>query len=84
MGERAKLEEILGDVATKDRLLAEGTSEGVLIHEQGYVYAFNPVFLEMFGYSAEEADGMSVYDLLTTEAQEIARRRVAEGYDKAL
>ena len=83
MEERTRLEEILGDNATRDRLLAEGTSEGVLIHEQGYVYAANTVFLEMFGYSAEEAEGMSAYDVLSPEAQDIARHRVAEGYDGA-
>ena len=83
MADRASLEEILGDVAVKDRLLAEGTSEGVIIHENGYLYACNEVFLEMFGYSMDETAGMEVYDFFDELSQRIARQRVAEGYDKA-
>jgi diguanylate cyclase (GGDEF)-like protein/PAS domain S-box-containing protein len=56
------------------RKLAETAPCGILIYQlEGITYA-NPALRELLGYSAEELQGMSIWDLVHPEARQQVRR----------
>ncbi|MFN6583342.1 MAG: PAS domain S-box protein [Aulosira sp. ZfuVER01] len=62
--------------------LADATIEGVAIHDNGKILDANPAFAKMFGYSIDEAIGMSVTEFLIPESQKIILENIHFGYDE--
>jgi PAS domain S-box-containing protein len=63
------------------RKLADATSEAVAIHHQGKLLDVNHAFEVMFGYSYEEAVGMSALDMAAPESRETVLGNIRSGYE---
>jgi PAS domain S-box-containing protein len=61
------------------RKLAEATSEGVVIHENGIIREVNQQLLEMTGFTKEEALGKSIFDFIPREYHDIVKENVQSG-----
>ncbi|MBF0465202.1 MAG: PAS domain S-box protein [Nitrospirae bacterium] len=87
--ERKKTEEALQVEITSRQvaenrlnLLLEASFEGIVIIEDGRIIDCNKRYAEMFGYTPGELLGRSVFDIVTPQYREMAKMRVALGYDK--
>lgn len=65
------------------RLLAETSSEGILIHRLGVAFDINKAFEKMFGYTLAEMNSLNVVDhLIAPSHQEIVQANIRTGYTK--
>ncbi|MCF8349056.1 MAG: PAS domain S-box protein, partial [Bacteroidales bacterium] len=65
------------------RLLAETSSEGILIHRLGVAFDINKAFEKMFGYTPAEMNSLNVADhLIAPSHQEIVKANIRTGYTK--
>ena len=51
-------------------MLSEATFEGVIVHDKGFIFVFNPVMKDLFGYDRSELIGKNALDLMMAEFQE--------------
>ena len=64
-------------------LLAETSSEGILIHRLGVAFDINKAFEKMFGYTLAEMNSLNVVDhLIAPSHQEIVHANIRTGYTK--
>ena len=66
------------------RAMVEHANDGICVisADSGAILSANPAFCRMYGYSAEEIEGMPIFDLRPPDAQPAARKtfeRVARG-----
>ncbi len=58
------------------RFLLEASSEGIVIHEKGVITDVNEATLKMFGYSADEIIGKSIYDFTPLKEHPLIRETI--------
>ena len=71
-----KTEKALRESEEKFRLLADATTEGVVINEKGKIREANKSFASMFGYKPEEVIDMPVSKFVTPESFEVIKRNI--------
>ncbi len=82
IAEHKQTEEELRESERRFQVLAEATSEGIVIQEMGKVLDANPSFARMFGYDRGEVIGMSAKDFLTPESLALVMEKTASGDEK--
>ena len=81
ISERKKMENSLRESEERFRQLSEASFAGVLLIENGKVFAANEVFADMFGYDKDEISGMHAADFVTQESKAIVSENIETGYD---
>jgi PAS domain S-box-containing protein len=59
------------------RVLAEATREGVILHDQGKIFAANTAFARMFGFAPSELNGMELRRLVARSDWQAVRAGLA-------
>ena len=77
-----KTEKALRESEEKFRLLADATTEGVVINEKGKIREANKSFASMFGYKPEEVIDMPVSKFVTPESFEVIKRNIQAGFEQ--
>ncbi|ABG05697.1 diguanylate cyclase/phosphodiesterase with PAS/PAC and GAF sensor(s) [Rubrobacter xylanophilus DSM 9941] len=80
--ERREAERRLRESEERFRVLADAALEGLVISERGRILEVNRAYTEILGYEPEEVVGAPVLGRVVPEHREIARRRIAAGYDR--
>lgn len=80
--EHVRLRASLLDSEERFRLLADASSEAVVLHEGGRILVANRLLAEQSGFSAEELSGMSVLDLVAPEFRALVTERIRAGGDQ--
>ncbi len=82
--EKARKKSVLALLESENRLrsLSEAAFEGVVIHDKGKIIQCNALFASMFGYEPDEIIGKTVLDLTAPDHRDMARDKIAAGYDK--
>ncbi|HEY9747754.1 MAG TPA: PAS domain S-box protein [Allocoleopsis sp.] len=73
---RKHIEDALRESQMRFRTLAEATSEGILIQDQGLIIDANQAFAKIFGYEVEEVIGLPVANFLTPESSALANSHI--------
>ncbi len=81
--DRREIEQKLRESEDRFRILAECTSEGILLHEKGNIIDVNKAFAEMFGYKQSELIGMDAMHLIAPESIELVRSKIAKEYQRS-
>lgn len=63
--------------------LAEASSEGILIHDEGIILEMNQALLDMIGYEYDELLGRDATEFLTPESSLTAREHFAQNYEQS-
>jgi two-component system, cell cycle sensor histidine kinase and response regulator CckA len=72
--------EALRESEKRYRNLAEGSFEGIVIHDKGLILEANDQFYKMFGYEPPELAGINAIALTaTTASAELIREQIASG-----
>lgn len=61
---RKNREAALRESEKRNRLLADMTFEGIMIHDNGIIYDLNAALVELFGYERDELIGKNVIEML--------------------
>ncbi|GEM_PF-1750741 len=77
--ERKAVEKSLRESEERLRRFSDVTREGIVFHENGIIVDVNPTIVAMFGYSAEEAIGRGILELLAADSRDFMRNRMLEG-----
>jgi PAS domain S-box-containing protein len=64
------------------RLLADATSEGIVISENGRCVDVNQTLCTLFGYDYDELIGEDVTRLIASDSRELAKKHITEGYEE--
>ncbi|MFH1153695.1 MAG: PAS domain S-box protein, partial [Pseudomonadota bacterium] len=85
ISKQKKIQKELKESEARFKFLSEATFEGIQIHDEGIILDANQSFAKMLGYdSAEEIIGQNIMPRhLTPESFEIARSKIASGYQGA-
>jgi len=75
-------EQALHDSEERFRLLAEMTSEGLLLSEDGKGIQANRTFSDMFGYHPAELADLRFEQLVAPQSREIARQKVGFSHEE--
>ncbi len=70
----------LQESETRNRSLMESTFEAIIIHDQGMILDANKAFEDMFGYTHDEAVGMSALLLANESSRPIVADKIRSGY----
>jgi two-component system cell cycle sensor histidine kinase/response regulator CckA len=77
---RGEIQQKLFESQERFRVLSDEVSfDGLFIHDQGTILDVNLPYADMHGYSREEMQGMSLYELTAPGSREPARSRIEEG-----
>ncbi|MGB3681619.1 MAG: PAS domain S-box protein [Rubrobacteraceae bacterium] len=77
--DQQRAERELRESEDRFRLLAEESTEGLILSEKGEVFDANPSFLRMFGYELDEVIGMQLEDFTAPEYRPGVAQRVSSG-----
>src|SRR5690606_5286554 len=72
LAERRRTEAHLRASEARFRALAEAAFEAIVISEGEVIREVNPAFCALFGYTAEEAVGLTASDIIAPESREVA------------
>lgn len=75
-------EQALHDSEERFRLLAEMTSEGLLLSEDGKGIQANHTFSDMFGYQPDELPSLRFEQLVAPQSREVARQKVGSSHEQ--
>ena len=64
------------------RLIAELSSEGLVLTERGIIFHANTAITELFGYDRDEIIGMSAIDLTAPEDRDVAIAHIRSGSEE--
>ena len=64
------------------KAITNSTTEGIIIHEKGYIKDVNSAFCIISGYTADELIGSYIFNLLTPESKAVAIINMQLGYEK--
>lgn len=64
------------------KAISEATSEGIVIHDKGFVRDVNAAFCQMSGYNEQEVLGTYFFDYLEPESKALAIINMQLGYSK--
>ena len=78
LGTLGQREEALKESEERFRKIANAGWEGLVFHKDGVLLDGNNSFLKMFGYSAEEIIGKSVFDFLAPESIDLAVQKLKQ------
>ena len=67
------------EVEKRFRRLAEATSEGLLIYEEGKIVDVNSSFVSMFGFSQLEIVGINAIEIALPGSSDVIKRKLASG-----
>ncbi len=72
-------------VRSEQRLQAitNSTTEGIVIHDKGYIKDVNKAFCQITGYTYDELIGKYMFNFLDTESKAVAIINMQLGYDKS-
>ncbi len=82
VSERLAAEHALRESEIRYRKLSDATTEAIVIHRDGILLDVNRAFVRMFGYSSEEAIGMSGLDFSAPESREVVSANIDSGYEQ--
>lgn len=80
--ERVLISTELKDSLERNKLLANLSLEGILIHKNGLVVDVNKAYENMSGYVKDELVGKNIFDLVHPDDHEMGRHYVAIKYSK--
>ena len=84
VAERRRAEERARGQETRFRLLAEATSEGILLHREGRLVEINPAVTRLAGWTPEEILGHPILDLVHPADRPTVRARLQQPSDEPL
>jgi PAS domain S-box-containing protein len=73
---------IIKDSEERYKALANATSEGIIISDNGYCIDVNQKFCDMLGYDYEELIGQYEVDFIADESKELARINLYSNYEE--
>ncbi len=80
--EQKKAEQELLHSENRLKAITDSTTEGIVIHEKGYIKDVNNAFCLMTGYSYEDLIGKYIFNYLDSESKATAIINMQLGYDK--
>jgi PAS domain S-box-containing protein len=77
--QHVRLRDSLAEGEQRFRLLAEASSDGVVIHENGTILVTNKLGAAMIGYEPEELVGRNILDFAAPESREFQQEQIRSG-----
>jgi two-component system, cell cycle sensor histidine kinase and response regulator CckA len=79
--DRERVKEAIFEREARFRVLAEATSDAIVVLEDGLILEFNRSFTDQYGYSESEMVGRPALDIVAGRSRAAARRRLAESVE---
>ena len=80
---RHATEKALRESEERFRMLAEASSEGILIYHNGFILDANTRLARLLGYKPNELPGKRLFDLVAPHCRDGIRKRILAGNDSA-